>query len=59
VRPGTRSPVFFDLTTMSSTYASVTRPINSPKARHMHHWKVVPAFLAQRASSGSSMRRTE
>jgi hypothetical protein len=39
VRSGTRSPVFFDLTTMSSTYASMMRPINSPKTHHMHRWK--------------------
>jgi hypothetical protein len=46
VRSGTRSPVFFDLTTMSSTYASMMRPINSLKTRYMHHWKVAPAFLS-------------
>jgi hypothetical protein len=31
VRSGTRSPVFFNLTTMSSTYASMMWPIDSPK----------------------------
>jgi hypothetical protein len=46
VRSGTRSPVFFDWTTMSSMYASMMRPINSSKRRHMHRWKVVPAFLS-------------
>jgi hypothetical protein len=34
------------LTTMSSTYASMMWPINSPKTHRMHHWKVVPAFLS-------------
>jgi hypothetical protein len=34
------------LTTMSSTYASMMRPINSPKTRRMHRWKVAPAFLS-------------
>jgi hypothetical protein len=42
----TRSPVFFDLTMISSTYASMMRPINSPKMRHMHRWKVEPVFLS-------------
>jgi hypothetical protein len=46
VRSRTRSLVFFDLTMMSSTYASMMRPINSPKTRHMHRWKVAPAFLS-------------
>jgi hypothetical protein len=46
VRSGTRSLVFFDLTTMSLTYASMMRPINSPKTCHMHRWKVAPAFLS-------------
>jgi hypothetical protein len=46
VRSGTRSPIFFDLTTMSSTYASMMQPINSPKMCHMHRWKVAPAFLS-------------
>jgi hypothetical protein len=45
VRSGTRSPVFFDLTTISSTYASIVRPINSPKTRRMHRWKVAPTFF--------------
>jgi hypothetical protein len=44
VRSVTRSPVFFDLTTMSSTYASMMHPINSPKTHRMHRWKVAPAF---------------
>jgi hypothetical protein len=34
------------LTTMSSTYASMMRPINSPKTHCMHRWKVAPAFLS-------------
>jgi hypothetical protein len=34
------------LTTMSSTYASMMCPINSPKTRRMHRWKVAPAFLS-------------
>jgi hypothetical protein len=42
VRSGTRFPVFLDLTTMSSTYASMMRPINSLKTHHMHRWKVAP-----------------
>jgi hypothetical protein len=46
VRSGTRSPIFLDLTTMLSMYASMMRPINSPKTRHMHRWKVAPAFLS-------------
>jgi hypothetical protein len=45
-RSGTRSPVLFDLTTMSSTYASMMWPISFPKTRHMHCWKVAPAFLS-------------
>jgi hypothetical protein len=43
---GTRSPVFLDLTTMSSMYASMMRSINSSKTRHMQHWKVAHAFLS-------------
>jgi hypothetical protein len=46
VRSGTRSHVFFNLTMMSLTYASMMRPINSPKTRHMHRWKVAPTFLS-------------
>jgi hypothetical protein len=34
------------LTKMLSAYASMMRPINSPKTRRMHHWKVAPAFLS-------------
>jgi hypothetical protein len=34
------------LTTMSSTYASMMRPINSLKTRRMHRWKVAPTFLS-------------
>jgi hypothetical protein len=36
VRSRTRSTVFLDLTTMSSTYASMMCPISSPKTRHIH-----------------------
>jgi hypothetical protein len=46
VRSGTKPPIFFDLTTMSSMYASMMRPINSSKTRHMHRWKVAPTFLS-------------
>jgi hypothetical protein len=46
MRSGTRPPVFFDLTKMSSTYALMMRPINYPKTRRMCRWNVVPAFLS-------------
>jgi hypothetical protein len=46
VMSGTRSPVLFDSTTMSSTYTSMMLPINSPNTRHMHRWKVAPGFLS-------------
>jgi hypothetical protein len=46
VRSGTKSPVFFNLTTMSSTYAYMMWPINSLKTHRMHIWKVAPAFLS-------------
>jgi hypothetical protein len=36
MRSGTRSPVFFDLTTMSSMYASMIHPMRSTKTRRMH-----------------------
>jgi hypothetical protein len=48
VRSGTRSPVFFNLTTMSSMYASMMHPMSSPKTRHIHLWNVVPAFLSSK-----------
>jgi hypothetical protein len=34
------------LTKMSSMYASMMRPINTPKTRRMHHWKDAPAFFS-------------
>jgi sirohydrochlorin ferrochelatase len=46
VRSGTRSPVFFDLSTMSSTYALMMRPMSSPNMHRMHLWNVAPAFLS-------------
>jgi hypothetical protein len=46
VRSVTRSPVFFDLTTMSLIYASMMRPMSSAKMRHMHLWNVAPVFLS-------------
>jgi hypothetical protein len=46
VRSGTRSPIFLELTTMLSMYASMMHPINSLKTCHMHRWKVAPAFLS-------------
>jgi hypothetical protein len=48
VRSGTRSPIFLYLMMMSLTYASMMRPINPPKTRHMHHWKVAPTFLSSK-----------
>jgi hypothetical protein len=36
------------LTTMLLSYASMMRPINSPKTRRMHHWKVAPPFLSSK-----------
>jgi hypothetical protein len=36
VRSWTRSSVFLDLTTMSSTYASMMHPISPLKTRHVH-----------------------
>jgi hypothetical protein len=46
VRSGTISPVFFYLTMMSSTYASMMQLINSPKMRRMHRWNIAPTFLS-------------
>jgi hypothetical protein len=34
------------LTMVSSTYASMMRPINSPKTCRIHRWEVAPAFLS-------------
>jgi hypothetical protein len=29
-------------------YASMMRPINSPKTRCMHRWKVAPTFFSRK-----------
>ena len=39
-----RSPYLFDLTTMSSTYASTVDPLCSPKTWSMHRWYVALVF---------------
>jgi hypothetical protein len=46
VRSETRSLVFFDLTMISLTYASMIRLMSSPKMCRMHHWNVAPSFLS-------------